>query len=73
MRQRWKKQISGQETDSPITPLLMIPKLDVAVNDDNELEQCLYSVSVSSLLRRLPLSHLRMQALPQCSSQVQLL
>ena len=40
MRQRWEKQIhvSGQETDSPITPLqlLMIPKLDVAVNDDDE-------------------------------------
>ena len=38
MRQRWEKQIhvSGQETDSPITPLLMISKLDVAVNDDNE-------------------------------------
>ena len=40
MRQRWEEQIhvSGQETDSPITPLqlLMIPELDVAVNDDNE-------------------------------------
>ena len=33
MKQRWEKQISGQGTDSP---LLMVPELDVAVNDDNE-------------------------------------
>ena len=66
MRQRWEEQIhvSGQETDSPITPLqlLMIPELDVAVNDDNEPGTSLYSMSVSSLLRQLLLSHLHENA-----------
>ena len=54
------------------TPLLMIPELDVAVNDDNgtgKISVCLFHL----LLRQLLLSHLRMQALPQFSSQVGLL
>ena len=35
MRQRWEKQVSSPETESPITPLVTIFDPDV-VNDDNE-------------------------------------
>ena len=59
MRQKWEKQVPGQETDSPITPLVMIPEPDVVVNDETGT-MCL----VCLLLRLLLLSQLRMQALP---------
>ena len=36
VRQMCEKQVSGQETDSPITPLVTIPKPDVIVDDDEE-------------------------------------
>ena len=35
MRQRWEKQVSSRETESPITPLVTISEPDVVVNDDN--------------------------------------
>ena len=35
MRQRWEKQVSSSETESPITPLVTISDPDV-VSDDNE-------------------------------------
>ena len=54
MKQRWEKQVSGQETDSPITSLVLIPEPDV-VNDETGT-MCL----VCLLLRRLLLSQLRM-------------
>ena len=34
MRQRWEKQVSSRETESPITPLVPIFEPDVVVNDD---------------------------------------
>ena len=34
MRQRWEKQVSSRETESPITPLVTISEPDVVVNDD---------------------------------------
>ena len=36
MRQRWEKQVSSPETESPVTPLITISDPDVVVNDDNE-------------------------------------
>jgi len=35
-RQRWEKQVSSPETESPITPLVTISDPDVVVSDDNE-------------------------------------
>ena len=34
MRQRWEKQVSSRETESPITPLVPIFEPDVVVTDD---------------------------------------